>query len=232
MLRTYLLVLPATILIAFVGFLVLIPVTWILNDAWPMYVVARVVVRFLVRLAGIRIETSGPNPHDAPQPCVYVSNHASIVDPPVVFPYLPRVAPMAKASIFRFPLLGYGMRMAAFIPVERHKQESRRRALEAGIDRIKKGLSMLIFPEGTRSPTDEMLPFRPGPFTMAIETQVPIVPITIVGTRRIMPKGQPYIRPGRVRLVFHPPVPTAGLASADREALIERVRNTIARQLD
>src|SRR5215510_11214228 len=120
MLRTYLLVLPATILAALIGFLILIPLTWILNDAWPMYVVARAVVRSLVRLAGIRIEVTGPDPHNAPQPCVFVSNHASIMDPPVVFPYLPRVAPMAKASIFRFPLMGYAMRMAAFIPVERH----------------------------------------------------------------------------------------------------------------
>lgn len=231
MLRTFLLVLPGTIVIALAGLIVMIPVTWVLRDARPMYEVARWVVKFLIWLAGLRIERSGPHPRTAPQPCIYLCNHVSILDPPVVFPELPRVAPMAKASVFRLPLLGYGMRMADFIPVEREKPESRRKAMETAVARIKKGFSLLIFPEGTRSPHGNMLPFRPGPFTMAIETQVPIVPITIAGTRDLMPKGQAGIRPGRVRLVFHPPISTAGLTMADRDALMQRVRETIASAL-
>jgi 1-acyl-sn-glycerol-3-phosphate acyltransferase len=145
----------------------------------------------------------------------------------VLFGQLPRITIMAKASIFRIPLLGYAIRMGGFIPVERGRAESRRQALEEGIDRLRNGLSLLVFPEGTRSPDGALLPFRPGPFTIAIETQVPIVPITITGTRAILPKGSFAIRPGPVRVFFHPPVPTAGLTAVNRGELIDRVRAAI-----
>ena len=227
MLRTLLVVLPCTVVVTTIGFLVMIPVTWILGDIRPMYSVARAVVKFLVRLAGVQVELAGEDLARLPQPCVFLANHVSNVDPPVLFGQLPRIAIMAKASIFRLPLLGYAIRMGGFIPVERGRAESRKKALEEGIDRLRSGLSLLIFPEGTRSPDGALLPFRPGPFTMAIETQTPIVPITITGTREIMPKGKFTIRPGRARAFFHPPVPTTGLTAADRGELIERVRAVI-----
>ena len=231
MLRSLLVVLPFTAVLAGAGFLVMIPVTWILRDVGPMYAAARMAVRMILRVAGMRLEASGPDPRLALQPCVYVCNHVSNVDPPAVFVCLPRVVIMAKAVVFRWPLLGHALKLAEFIPVERDQPDSRRRAMEAGIERLRKGLSLLVFPEGTRSPDGALLPFRPEPFTMAIETQAPVVPITIAGTRRIMSKGKLGIRPGRVRLVFHPPIPTAGLSAGDRDALIQRVRTTIGSAL-
>lgn len=232
MLRTLLLVLPFTVFSALFGFLVMIPVTWILGDIRPIYGLARAVVRSIVRLAGVRVEVSGFDAWRAPQPCLYLANHASNLDPPILFARLPRVAIIAKAALFRWPLLGYGMEhIGEFIPVERGRPESRRQAMEAGIARLRKGLSLLIFPEGTRSQDGALLPFRPGPFTMAIDTQAPIVPITILGTRLLMSKGKLGIRPGRVRVVFHAPVSTAGLNQGDRDALTERVRSTIASAL-
>lgn len=99
------------------------------------------------------------------------------------------------------------------------------------MDRLRQGLSLLVFPEGTRSPDGALLPFRPGPFTMAIETQVPIVPITIIGTREVMPKGRSAIRPGRARIVIHQPVSTTGLNASGRSELMERVRGIIASAL-
>lgn len=232
MLRSLLVVLPATILVALVGFGVMIPVTWLMGDIAPMYAVARAAVKFLVRLAGVRLEVSGPDPWLAPQPCIYLANHASNLDPPALFPYLPRIVIMGKAAVFRWPLLGYALRLAEFVPVERERPDSRRKALEEAMERVRKGLSLLIFPEGTRSQDGKLLPFRPGPFTIAIETHAPIVPITLIGTREIMPKGGLAIRPGRARVVFHLPVPTAGLSAADRETLIERVRTIIASALE
>ncbi|MBI3698452.1 MAG: 1-acyl-sn-glycerol-3-phosphate acyltransferase [Acidobacteria bacterium] len=231
MLRSLLLVLPSTLILALVGFAVMIPVTWILRDVRPLYAVARMVVRVILRLAGVRIDVRGPDPWLAPQPCIYVANHTSNVDPPAVFPYLPRVVIMGKAVVFRWPLLGHALKLAEFIPVERNEPESRRQALEAGVQRLRKGLSLLIFPEGTRSPDGRLLPFRPGPFTMALETHVPIVPITVIGTRDIMSKGKLGIRPGRVRLVFHPPISTAGLTPADRDTLMQQVRDAIGSAL-
>ena len=229
--RTLLLVLPVATILTVVGLLVLIPISWILRDPWPMYAAARVVVRMLMRLAGVRVEVSGPDPRLAPQPCLYLANHNSNLDPPVLWPYLPRVVVMAKAAVFRYQPFGYAMKFAGFIPVERNKPDSRLQALDQGVSRLRQGVSMLVFPEGTRSRDGNLLPFRPGPFTMAIEAQAPIVPITILGSGRVMSRGQWVIRPGRVRVVFHPPVPTKGLSQADRRALMQKVRSMIASAL-
>lgn len=226
--RTYLLVLPLLAVSAFVALVVMIPVTWVLGDIRPIYRVARWVVRLAVWVAGIRLETRGPDPWRMPQPCVYLCNHVSNIDPPVVFLCLPRVAVLGKAVVFRIPLLGHALNLAEFIPVERGQADSRRQALEAGIDRLQRGLSLLIFPEGTRSPDGRLLPFRPGPFTMAIEAQAPVAPITLVGAREVLPKGALALRPGRVTLVFHEPLPTRGLRPEDREELMRRCREAIA----
>jgi len=231
MLRTLLLVLPFTLVAALLGLVVMIPVTWVVRDIGPIYAVARAVLRMAFRLAGVRIETHGADPWSTPQPCVFVANHASNLDPPLVFVCLPRVAIMGKAIVFRWPLFGYALKMAEFIPVDRGRAESRRRALEAGADRLKRGISLALFPEGTRSPDGNLLPFRPGAFSMAIEAQAPVVPITIVGGREVMAKGHPWIRPGLLKLLFHPPVPTRGLGPADRAELVGRVREAIASAL-
>lgn len=231
MLRTLLVVTPLTALMALVALVVMIPVTWLTRDIRPIYAVARWAVRAALWLAGVRVQVTGSDPWAAPQPCLYLCNHVSNLDPPLVFVFLPRVAIMGKAVVFRWPLFGYALKMADFIPVDRAVRDSRREALEAGIDRLKRGISLLIYPEGTRSPDGNLLPFRPGPFTMAIETGAPIVPVTVLGVREIMPKGQMAIRAGVVRLVFHPPIPTAGLTTADRDSLMKRTRAAIASAL-
>jgi len=231
MLRTLLVVLPSILVLGIAVFGVMIPVTWILGDVGPMYAMTRHGLRLLFRLAGVRVEVRGFDPWKAPQPCVFLCNHVSNLDPPALFAYLPRVAVIAKAVLFRWPLLGRAMKMGEFIEVVRNKADSRRQAMESGITRLRNGRSLLIFPEGTRSRDGAMLPFRPGPFTMAIETQVPLVPITILGARELLRKGKMGIRPGCLRLVIHPPVPTAGMTVANREPLMKQVRETIASAL-
>jgi 1-acyl-sn-glycerol-3-phosphate acyltransferase len=226
-LRTILIVVPAMVLAALVVPLVMIPVTWVLRDIRPMYGLSRHVVRMLFGLAGVRIEARGFDPFASPRPSVFVANHVSNLDPPLAFTVLPRVAIMGKEVVFRWPVFGYALKMAAFIPVDRKRPDSRRRALEAGIARLRAGLSLLIFPEGTRSRDGLLLPFRPGPFTMAIEAQAPVVPFTILGTRDVMPKGRFAIRPGLVVLLFHDPIPTAGLSQEDRETVMWQARAAI-----
>lgn len=226
-LRTWLLVVPFTTVAALVALVVMIPVTWVLRDIRPIYQVARWLLRAVLWLAGIRVETRGPDPWKAPQPAVYLCNHVSNVDPPIVFLYVPRVAIMGKQVVFRTPLFGYALKLAEFIAVDRKAPDSRRKALEAGVDRLKRGLSLLIYPEGTRSPDGNLLPFRPGPFTMAIEAQAPLVPMTILGTREIMPKGAAWLHAGRVTLVFHEPIPTVGMTPKNREELMRRCREVM-----
>jgi 1-acyl-sn-glycerol-3-phosphate acyltransferase len=123
------------------------------------------------------------------------------------------------------------MRLGGFIYVNRQDRDSRRRAVEASVAALRGGISLLIFPEGTRSPDGNLLPFRPGPFSMAIEAQVPIVPITLHGTRALMPKGKASITPGRIQLRFHPPVITAGMTADDRAALMQQVRRVMEEAL-
>lgn len=103
--------------------------------------------------------------------------------------------------------------------------------MQASVASLRRGISLLVFPEGTRSPDGKLLPFRPGPFSMAIEAQVPVVPITVHGSHRLMPKGRNWVQPGEVTLSFHQPIVTEGLTIQDRAELMERTRSVIEKAL-
>jgi 1-acyl-sn-glycerol-3-phosphate acyltransferase len=227
MLRAYLLVYPFLALYVALGALLFVPLTWIVRDIRPIYWVARTGVRLALALSGVRVRQIHPEYAAEHPTAVFVCNHVSNIDPPALFMVLPRIAIILKRELRRIPLLGYVMELGGFIYVDRRARGSRREALEQAVATLRKGISLLIFPEGTRSPDGRLLPFRPGPFTMAIEAQKPIVPVTVHGARELMPKGEGSIRPGVVTLRFHPPVLTEGLTSADRNELIERVRATM-----
>ena len=117
------------------------------------------------------------------------------------------------------------MRMGSLVPVDRHNRDAAISSVQAAAGVLNSGLNMTIFPEGTRSPDGKLLPFKKGPFYLAMETGVPIAPVTIFGTERMMPKGTLRIRPGRATLIFHPPIDPTKFA--DREKLMENVRATI-----
>ena len=224
MLRAYLLVYPFLAFYVALGAILFVPLTWLIRDIRPIYWVARTGVRLALGLSGVRVRQIHSEYAAAHPTAVFVCNHVSNIDPPALFLVLPRIAVILKRELRRIPLLGYVMELGGFIYVDRRARGSRREALEQAVVTLQKGISLLIFPEGTRSPDGRLLPFRPGPFTMAIEAQKPIVPITVHGTRELMPKGKVTIRPGTITLRFHPPVSTEGLTSADRNDLMERVR--------
>jgi 1-acyl-sn-glycerol-3-phosphate acyltransferase len=121
--------------------------------------------------------------------------------------------------------------MGGFIPIDRRNKESSMRSIEAGSASLRAGNSFLIFPEGTRSKTDEMLPFKKGGFIMAINAGAPIVPVAIRGGKAAMRKGSPIVRPVKVQIRIGPPIETAGVSVADRNELIETVRREIERLL-
>jgi 1-acyl-sn-glycerol-3-phosphate acyltransferase len=227
MLRTYLLVYPFLTLYVTVATVIFVPLTWLIRDIRPIYWAARTGVRLALFLSGVRVKLVHPEYAFQNPTSVFVSNHVSNIDPAALFMVLPRIAVILKRELRRIPLLGYVMGLGGFIYVNRQDRDSRRRTVEAAVATLRSGISLLIFPEGTRSLDGRLLPFRPGPFTIAIEARAPLVPITVHGTRELMPKGKASIRPGKITLMFHPPVTTAGMTAADRGPLMQRVRDTM-----
>jgi 1-acyl-sn-glycerol-3-phosphate acyltransferase len=196
-----------------------------------MYLLGHGGVGLALGMAGIRYRVAGPRP-SVHTPVVFCSNHESNVDPAVLFQALhPRLHVLYKAELHRFPLMGTVFDVGGFVAVDR---QDRRRAIEAlgvGAASLRAGNSFLIFPEGTRSRTGQLLPFKKGGFIMAIQAQVPIVPVAISGGRAAMQKGSAIVRPVRVSVRIGEPIPTAGLAMADKDVLIERVRAAVERLL-
>jgi 1-acyl-sn-glycerol-3-phosphate acyltransferase len=150
----------------------------------------------------------------------------------VLFPRCPGLRVLYKAEMGKLPVLGTAMRVAGFVPVHRADRDRAFEAVDLAVTRLGEGLSFLLAPEGTRSTTSAMLPFKKGAFVMAIKAQVPVVPVAIIGADRAMPKGQLYVLPGEVTVRVGREVPTAGLTMDDRDALGEQVRTALAALLD
>ena len=227
MLRTYLLACPYLVCYVIVVSAIFVPLTWITKNIMPIYRMAQIGAGSALWLAGIRLKLLHRERAFAPSTAVFVCNHVSNLDPPALFSTLPRIAVVLKKSLGRIPVLGYVMGLGGFIYVNRADRESRRKTIEASVATLRNGVSLLVFPEGTRSPDGKLLPFRPGPFSMAIEAQVPVVPITVHGSRQLMPKDRNWIHAGEFTVHFHEPISTVGLTSQDRAALMERARSTM-----
>jgi 1-acyl-sn-glycerol-3-phosphate acyltransferase len=186
-------------------------------------------VRLALLLSGIRYRVDGGENLPLDRAAVYCANHQSNVDPPILYTALHRrMHILYKHEIDRIPVLARAFRMGGFIPIDRSRKESAMRSIEAGARSLRSGNSFLIFPEGTRSRTDEMLPFKKGGFIMAIKAGVPIVPVAIQGGRDAMRRGSRIIRPVTISIRVGEPIETTGLSLEGRDALIVRVREAIA----
>jgi len=194
-----------------------------------LYILGHGGVRLGLALTGITYRLEGADHLPRGRAAVYCSNHESNVDPPVLFKSLhPRMHILYKREMDGLPVLGRAFHLGGFIPIDRRNKEAAMRSIEAGARSIRDGNSFLIFPEGTRSRTEELLPFKKGGFIMAIMAQAPIVPIAVHGGRAAMRKGSRVIRPAHVTVRVGEPIETAGLNLDDRDALIARVRERIA----
>ena len=202
---------------------------WVLitGDIRPLYRVGMWGARTGVRLAGIRVRIVGLEQLDARRTYVFMSNHVSNIDPPVLLPRIPgRTSVMAKQELFNVPILGKAMRMASLVPVNRGDRDAGISAVRNATQVVKQGIHMTIFVEGHRSFDGKLLPFKKGPFYLAEECHVPVVPVTISGSHFVMPKGRFAMKGGTVRLIFHQPIEPEEFGT--REALMEKVRAAIS----
>jgi 1-acyl-sn-glycerol-3-phosphate acyltransferase len=210
----------------------LIGIPWALltGDINPLYRWSMWIVRTGLKLARIRIEVAGRE-HIPVRACIFMGNHVSNLDPPIILPLLPfRSAFFIKRSLLKIPLVGYGMRLAGFIPVNRDgRPEAARASVQEASKVLASGVNISIFPEGTRSRNGKLLPFKKGPFYLAKESGSPIIPMSIWGTEHMMSKGSLRIQPGKAHLTFHPPIDPQQFA--DREQLAQAVRAAISSSL-
>jgi 1-acyl-sn-glycerol-3-phosphate acyltransferase len=184
-------------------------------------------VRLALALAGIRWRVVGRE-HLSGTAVVYCSNHESNVDPPVLFEALhPRLKILYKAELRKFPIMKTAFDVAGFVAVDRGDREQAMASIAKGSDSLRRGNSFLIFPEGTRSRTGHLLPFKKGGFIMAIKAQAPIVPVAVSGGRSAMRKGSWIVRPVMVDVKIGDPVETRGMSLDERDQLIEIVRTRI-----
>ena len=171
---------------------------------------------------------AGTRPADPRRPYVVVSNHESFSDI-LLLSHLPwEMKWLSKAEIMRIPFLGWCMRLAGDIPIWRGKVDSARDAMARSLEVLKRRVSVLIFPEGTRSMGDEMLPFKDGAFRLAITAGVPVLPLVVTGTKNALAKHDWRMNPADATVTVLEPIETTGLTLDDVGALKERVRNVIA----
>ncbi len=202
------------------------PWVFITGNIGPLYSVGMWGAFAGVRLAGIRVKTVGLEQLDPGRTYVFMVNHVSNIDPPLLLPLIPgRTSVMAKKELFSLPILGRAMRMASLVPVDRGNRDAGIAAVRAATEVVKQGIHMTIYVEGHRSFDGKLLPFKKGPFYLAEECQAPVVPVTISGTHYVMPKRRHSIKAGLVTVIFHNPIEPAEFGT--REELMEKVRVAI-----
>jgi 1-acyl-sn-glycerol-3-phosphate acyltransferase len=201
-----------------------------------LYRVGHLGVRLGLFLSGIRVTVVGTEHIQRHRAAVYAVNHTSNVEPPIIFDVLhelfPRLRILYKAELRKLPVLVRAFDLAGFIPLERGNPEQSLPAIDRAAEALREGNSFLIFPEGTRSRTGELLPFKKGGLVLAIKAQAPVVPIGISGARNAMRKGSPLIYPVTVRVRLGEPVETAGMTLDDRDTLVTAVRERIKELLE
>jgi 1-acyl-sn-glycerol-3-phosphate acyltransferase len=214
----------------------LLLVALVANKPGLLYAAGRGGVKLGLFLCGISVRAEGMEHLQRDRAAVYAVNHTSNVEPPLLFDLLhdlfPRLRIVYKAELRKLPILVRAFDLGGFVPLERGRPEQSLPAIERAAEALRDGNSFLIFPEGTRSRTGALLPFKKGGFIMALKAQAPVVPVAILGARDAMRKGSPIIHPVTITVRLGRPIESAGLGMDDRDTLVARVRGAVEALLD
>jgi 1-acyl-sn-glycerol-3-phosphate acyltransferase len=207
---------------------IFIPLAVVTGNVEPLYAVTCFIVRTGFRVAGIRVRVEGRENVPAGQACIFMANHVSNLDPPGLIPRIPgRTAAFTKRAVFNLPVFGYCLKLGEFIPVDRSgNRVTAQESVMAAKRVLEKGVHITTFVEGTRSKDGCLLPFKKGPFYLAMQTGAPCIPVSIYGTETLMAKGSFAIKPGTVHFVFHAPLFPSDYE--ERDDLMQAVRAAIA----
>jgi 1-acyl-sn-glycerol-3-phosphate acyltransferase len=182
----------------------------------------------ILTTSGIRTRVEGVENLIPQKTAIYCANHQSAMDIPILFVNLPvQFRFVAKRSLFKMPFLGWHLKRSGHIPVDRERPREAMRSLDEAAEKIRAGSSVMLFPEGHRSRDGKIGSFKSGSFYLAIQSGVPVVPITLNGTRAVLKPDTYHVRSGQTEMIVHPPIPTSTLTRNDVEALSGKVRARI-----
>jgi 1-acyl-sn-glycerol-3-phosphate acyltransferase len=190
-------------------------------------------IGWIFRTCGVRVEAEGLANIDRTRSYVFMSNHQSVLDIGALVLTLPvSWRFVAKRELTYIPFFGWALGLSDQIVIDRGNRAKALRSLARAAERIRTGVNVIIFPEGTRSPTGEIREFKSGGFHLALQAQVPVVPATVSGSRELIPKRSLKVQSGTIKVVYGKPIPTLGMRSEQRDELKARVRDAIERGFD
>ena len=221
------------VLSTFVLGVIAIVVSFFTRTGNPVHTVARIWGKGILFVSGVRVTVRGLENINLKKSQIYMSNHQSNFDIPVLLACLPvQFRWLAKAELFKIPIFGRAMRGAGYVQIDRFNQESAFKSIDEAAGKIRSGVSVMIFPEGTRSRDGKIRPFKKGGFVMAVDAGVPIVPVILQGTWSIMAKSSLRINTGDVVLHIEKPINTTGFTRDTKTDLMESVRAVICERFE
>jgi 1-acyl-sn-glycerol-3-phosphate acyltransferase len=185
--------------------------------------------RMILKTTFVHVRIEGLEHIDPAQPAVYAANHLSALDIPVLYASLPtQFRILAKSELFRYPFMGWHLTRSGQIPIDHGDARASLRGLNRASDSLRKGMPLVIFPEGGRSASGQMQNFMGGAFYMAIKAQAPVVPVVLIGANQLLPMNSFHLHPGTVDMIVGEPIPTTGMVPREMDKLATRVREVMA----
>jgi 1-acyl-sn-glycerol-3-phosphate acyltransferase len=232
MIHTVFAILSSIVATAFFSCLAIFVSLWN-RDGDYSHVVGRIWAKTILLLSRVTVSVQGLHHLDAGATYIYMVNHQSMFDILVLQGYVSvQFRWLAKRELFQIPVFGPSMTRAGYISIDRSNRRMAHKSLLEAAQKIAQGVSVVIFPEGSRSRDGEIMPFKPGGFHLAVRAGQPIVPVAICGTHDVMPKGSLRISPGRVTVSINPPIETASYAKGDKSLLMETVRSVMKQDFE